>query len=652
MSGIPTIVTLDEPLSALAVPDAALKKQALDKVKEALDPLSEEYSVLDQIHVQDMDAEMVWAQAKMVIDGVCEKMIGEVFPKYGKIQPDSEEDDEEDGSDDSDGESQYESAQEEVAGEEVVGEEDEEDEGVDAFDDDEDDEEENSDSDIDMDIDNMVDDYEDDGEEEEDEQKEQEDEEEDEEDTSGGEEKPDKFGLNDGFFDIDKFNQQIVAMEADNFGEDGPDFDWNKELDEQSDDSVDDIKYDDFFGKAKFDKKQQYKERVAKRQKLAEQKALEGDKKEESEKSGSDDEDDGSDDDEGSDAEPDFDMEGSGDENEYEDMINSVKKDLFEEEIAEDTPEHLSTFEKQQREIMKQIAQYEKENVGEKKWTLKGEARAAQRTKDSLLEEDLDFERGAKPVPVQTQAVTESLEEMIKARIKSGQFDDLPRRFFDDLPQFKKSKLIDVSEQKSQKSLADLYEAEAMGETDPSTTNEPPNEMRDAAHREIEELYADVAYTLDSLSSWTYKPKPTKSIQIVTNAPAISMEEAQPQALAQEEQLAPQEVYKPEVADKRERLAGSTGLPQTKAEMTREERKRAKKKEKIARGKQLAEKEERQRSLAVHSKEGDAKGSKAQVMETLKQGNVTVIGKRGEKRGLDGKLKKDQKAKDGYGLKL
>lgn len=640
MSGIPTIVTLDEPLSVLAVPDSELKKQALAKVKEALDPLSEQYSVLDQIHVQDMDAEMVWAQAKMVIDGVCDKMIGEVFPKYGKIQPDSEQEDEEEESDD---ESQYESAQEEVPGEEVVGEE--EDEGVDVFDDgDEDDEddteEDNEGSDVDMDMDNLVDDYEHEEEKEDDDEEE----EEEEEDDSGGEEKPDKFGLNDGFFDIDKFNKQIMAMEADNFGEDGPDFDWNKELGEQSDDSVDDIKYDDFFGKAKFDKKLQYEQRVAKRQKLAEQ-ALENKKDEES--------DDESDNEAGSDDnEADFDMEGSGDENEYEDMINSVKKDLFEEDIAEDTPEHLSTFEKQQREIMKQIAQYEKENVGEKKWTLKGEARAAQRTKDSLLEEDLDFERGAKPVPVMTQAVTESLEDMIKARIKSGQFDDLPRRFFDDLPQFKKSKLIEVSEQKSQKSLADLYEAEAMGETEPSTTNEPPNEMRDAAHREIEDLYADVAYTLDSLSSWTYKPKPTKSIQIVTNAPAISMEEAQPQALAQEEQLAPQEVYKPEVADKRERLAGSTGLPQTKAEMTREERKRAKKKEKIARGKQLAEKEERQRSLAVHSKEGDAKGSKAQVMETLKHGNVTVIGKRGEKRGLDGKLKRDQKAKDGYSLKL
>ncbi|KAG5360179.1 U3 small nucleolar ribonucleoprotein mpp10 [Yarrowia sp. B02] len=639
MSGIPTIVTLDEPLSALAVPDASLKKQALAKVKDALDPLSQEYSVLDQIHVQDMDAEMVWAQAKMVVDGVCEKMIGEVFPKYGKIQPDSEPE--------SDDESQYESAQEDVDGE-VVGEEEEE-EGVDAFDDDDEEGEEDSEEeegeedeeDSDIDMENLVDDYEDEDAEEAAEQ-----EDEDEESDSGGEEKPDKFGLNDGFFDIDKFNKQILDMEADNFGEDGPDFDWNKELDEQSDDSVDDIKYDDFFGKAKFDKKAQYEARVAKRQKLAEQKALEGDKSEEEDNSEDDSEE------EDDDNMPDFDMEGSGDENDYEDMISSVKKDLFEEDIAEDAPEHLSTFEKQQREIMKQIAQYEKENVAEKKWTLKGEARAAQRTKDSLLEEDLDFERGAKPVPVMTQAVTESLEDMIKARIKSGQFDDLPRRFFDDLPQFKKSKLIEVSEQKSQKSLADLYEAEAMGETEPSTTNEPPNEMRDAAHREIEELFADVAYTLDSLSSWTYKPKPTKSIQIVTNAPAISMEEAQPQALAQEEQLAPQEVYKPEAADKRERLAGSTGLPQTKAEMTREERKRAKKKEKIARGKQLAEKEERQRSLAVHSKEGDAKGSKAQVMETLKQGNVTVIGKRGEKRGLDGKLKKDQKAKDGYSLKL
>lgn len=640
MSGIPTIVTLDEPLSALAVPDAELKKQALAKVKEALDPLSEQYSVLDQIHVQDMDAEMVWAQAKMVIDGVVDKLIGEVFPKYGKIQP--EEDEEESGD-----ESQYESAQEEV--EDVVEEEEEEEDGVDAFDDaDEDDEDEeeedNENSDSDIDMENLVDDYQ------EDEEEAEEDDDNEELSNSDGEEKPDKFGLNDGFFNIDKFNQQIMAMEADNFGENGPDFDWNKELDEQSDDSVDDIKYDDFYGKAKFDKKFQYEQRVAKRQKLAEEKAERVARGEPSEEEESDDGDEDKQEDD--DNEADFDMEASENEDDYEDMINSVKKDLFEDEIAEDAPEHLSTFEKQQRDIMKQIAQFEKENVAEKKWTLKGEARAAQRTKDSLLEEDLDFERGAKPVPVITQTVTESLEDMIKARIKSSQFDDLPRRFFDDLPQFKKSKLIEVSEQKSQKSLADLYEAEAMGETDPATTNEPPNEMRDAAHKEIEDLFANLSYTLDALSSWTYKPKPQKSIQIVTNAPAISMEEAQPQALAQEDQLAPQEVYKPEVADKRERLAGSTGMPQTKAEMTREERKRAKKKEKVARGKQLAEKEEKQRALAEYSKEGDAKGSKAQVMETLKQGNVTVIGKRGEKRGLDGKLKKDSKAKDGFSLKL
>ena len=48
-----------------------------------------------------------------------------------------------------------------------------------------------------------------------------------------------------------------------------------------------------------------------------------------------------------------------------------------------------------------------------------GEATARARPKNSLLEEDLDFERqgGARAAPLVTEESTASLEEKIKARI-------------------------------------------------------------------------------------------------------------------------------------------------------------------------------------------------------------------------------------------
>jgi U3 small nucleolar RNA-associated protein MPP10 len=77
----------------------------------------------------------------------------------------------------------------------------------------------------------------------------------------------------------------------------------------------------------------------------------------------------------------------------------------------------LSTHEKQQRALAKQIAELEAEAIGPKDWTLLGEATSRARPENSLLEEDLDFEQVSKVVPVITEEGVKSLEDLIKKRI-------------------------------------------------------------------------------------------------------------------------------------------------------------------------------------------------------------------------------------------
>lgn len=77
----------------------------------------------------------------------------------------------------------------------------------------------------------------------------------------------------------------------------------------------------------------------------------------------------------------------------------------------------LSTHEKRQAALAKQIAELEQEAIGPKDWTLLGEATAKARPENSLLEEDLDFEQVGKVVPVVTEETVKTLEELIKKRI-------------------------------------------------------------------------------------------------------------------------------------------------------------------------------------------------------------------------------------------
>jgi U3 small nucleolar RNA-associated protein MPP10 len=81
-----------------------------------------------------------------------------------------------------------------------------------------------------------------------------------------------------------------------------------------------------------------------------------------------------------------------------------------------------SQYESRLERLSAQIAELEAENVGEKKWTVRGETHSRARPVNSLLEEDLEYEHIAKVVPVVTEETTASLEDKIKQRILDVRF--------------------------------------------------------------------------------------------------------------------------------------------------------------------------------------------------------------------------------------
>lgn len=329
----------------------------------------------------------------------------------------------------------------------------------------------------------------------------------------------------------------------------------------------------------------------------------------------------------------------------------AVHRDLFnDDESDEETDEgkqsadpsdpksRRSTHERRKAALAEEIRKLEAANVAKREWTLSGEARAVDRPMNSLLEEDLDFERAGKPVPVITAEVSESIEDLIKRRILAHDFQDIIRRRPDDLATGKDGKRgrldIQLDDNKSKKGLAEEYEEEHLRRTDPNFVDVKDEKLK-KEEKEIEALWKKVSSDLDSLSSWHFRPKqPIPQLDIRVDAPAISMEDARPSAggeVAAASQLAPQEVYRAGEAAKgtAEEIVGKSGLPSGKEEMSREERKRRRRREK-----------ERIRKGNVneptHNVSKAAKEKKDMLGE-LKKGDVRVIGKKGDVKNLDGR---------------
>lgn len=347
------------------------------------------------------------------------------------------------------------------------------------------------------------------------------------------------------------------------------------------------------------------------------------------------------------------------DEADMERAVNDVRRDLFEDlsehsdsedalsDVSDGNPKaRRSAHERRQAKLAEEIRKLEAESVAKRAWTLSGEAAAADRPINSLLAEDLDFEHAGKPVPVITEEVSESIEELIKRRILAQEFDEVIRRRPDSLADGSRDTrrgLVELDDSKAKQSLAEIYEEDHVKRSNPDSYLSKSDEKLRQDEKEVEAMWKEISAKLDALSSWHYKPRPAApSLTVVADVATVSMEDAQP-TTAQgvgggESMIAPQEVYKAgkETAERGEVVAKS-GLPVARQEMSREEKLRRRRREK-ERIRKSGGGEQGKKPLSKKAQE------QKDTMGDLRKGGVRVINRKGEIVDLDGKRDTGRKA--------
>ncbi|KAK5127619.1 hypothetical protein LTR85_006959 [Meristemomyces frigidus] len=666
-----TLAYLKHALDPLAADVSAAQQQrqqeARKKRKRGQHVADEDVLRLQQIHTDGFGPEQVWEQARRVLDaarqeaerGLIEAQERQVNDGADANDALESEVNELDSDDESLGE---EGVDYEVEGVDIDGEEDDVEEGYDSEDlegaldrtEDLGEDDYAEDDDIDMDEADIFD----------------------EEDGMGKDEPTeelvtDKFGLNDGFFSIDDFNKQSEFLEQqdargddDGAASDEEELDWDADPHAQSvanddaDDAAGDYAEDDEEDGPTFGDPDAPSEDGEDEVEAGEMDAMGGmgntnevmyadffappaQKKRKNKK--------------GRPNPHNFPapaVTGAGEarEEDMERTMAAVHRDLFEDEESggeqedEETEEldpadprsRRSAHERRRAALQEEIRKLEAANVAKREWTLSGEARAADRPLNSLLEEDLEFERAGKPIPVITAEVSESIEELIRRRILAHDFQDIIRRRPDDLATGPKRGRLDfkLDDSKSKKGLAEEYEEEHLRRTDPNFVD-AKDEKTKKEEQEIEALWNKIRSDLDSLSSWHFRPKQAApQLDIRVDAPVVTMEDARPSAggeVAGASQLAPQEVYRAGEGAKgiREEVAGKSGLPAAREELSREERKRRRRREK--------ERIHKAGANEPAKPEGKGKKERKEVLGDLKRGGVKVIGNKGKVTDVEGR---------------
>lgn len=326
---------------------------------------------------------------------------------------------------------------------------------------------------------------------------------------------------------------------------------------------------------------------------------------------------------------------------------------------------NLSTHEKQQIQISEEIRRLESLNVSKKPWTLSGEASAGARPINSLIEEDLDFERTGKPVPVITAEVSNDIESLIKRRILARDFDEVVRRSpttLDSAASARRGRAdAAVDDTKPTSGLGEIYESEYKRHADPSSYVDTRSSTTKKQHDEIDKLWKEVRDQLDRLGNLHFKPKRAEiEVKTVEDKPTIVMEDARPAVSgvdADGATLAPQEIYKTGTdtrVENGEIVNAKTGASHSKEEMTREEKTRKRRRDKERQKKANAGKD----SAPLSDRSKRPKSAKQEgILKDLQKGGVKVIGKDGTMREISAKKRKgatleDAPAISGAALKL
>ncbi|NWV48753.1 MPP10 protein, partial [Daphoenositta chrysoptera] len=289
-----------------------------------------------------------------------------------------------------------------------------------------------------------------------------------------------------------------------------------------------------------------------------------------------------------------------------------------------DPSEIKSSFEKRQEKMSKKIQSLEEALLEEKPWQLKGEVTGQKRPENSLLEETVLFDHAVRMAPVITEETTFQLEDIIKQRILDEAWDDVVPKEKPKEEAFEYKKRITLDHEKSKLSLAEIYEQEYM-----KLHQQKTEEEENPEHKEIQEMMDSLFQKLDALCNFHFTPKPpVPEVKIVSNLPAISMEEVAPVAVSDAALLAPEEI-------KEKNKAGDI---KTDAEKTPTDKKRELRRKKLRKRMRRREREKRQKLLEKMNPEQGTKLSKkaaaAKLKRLTKEGKASLLKDEGKDKAL------------------
>ncbi len=267
------------------------------------------------------------------------------------------------------------------------------------------------------------------------------------------------------------------------------------------------------------------------------------------------------------------------------------------------------------------ITELEAGLLGEKPWEYKGEIGAKGRPVNSLLELGVDVERRTRAPPPITAEKTNAIEDMIKARILEGSFDDVQPRHIKLQKTFSSHKVVEdpeLSVTKSKEGLGDVYEVEYMRRTLGVERSDPNKDKK----KELKQLFSKLCYKLDALSNFRFKPKPTvHDAEVVASLPAVAMEEALPVSMSTAVTTAPEERHAPKWGREGEFIVAE--------EMDQGDRKRNRLFKKRVRNKRR-KKQASDRKLADRAQPERAReylGDDKKLLDELKRSDAVVEGK-------------------------